>query len=453
MTLRKHLKTRVIECIINMYNGIVIIWAPRLPYFGKAEEINMDLLIVPVPIFSRDIAVEAYMFRYHSGNDILESRRGASRFDGVMNSAPLQMLNTVDVETFTMGKPLFVPVTSYMMLADLDRQCSQPPEKVVFLMDGTMKSGDEYIENIKRLKSLGYVFGIQKIDSAEAYAPLLDLCDYIFFDHRIIDTREQQILRLLIMRDYKHLKHVYTHITTMDMFKDVAGKAPGWYEGRFYRTPVTKNRPKVSPLQINLINLLNVVRDEDFEFTKVSAIIAKDPALSAALLKLVNSAFFGPRHKISTINQAVTMLGQKEVRKWITTAVSKLLGSDKPNEVSRISLIRARFAENLAVKFGMKADADSLFLMGLFSVLDAILEIPMEDALKLVHVSDDISNALINKKGKFYPVYEFIQMYESANWKGISRVLIINELSAADVYGSYLDSLCWYRDILTDSAN
>lgn len=414
---------------------------------------NMDLLIVPVPIFSKDIAVEAYMFRYHSGNDILESRRGGGRFDGVMNSAPLQMLNTVDIDTFTMGKPLFVPVTSYMMLADLDRQCSQPPEKVVFLMDSSMKTDAEYLENIKRLKELGYRFAIQKIDAIDGYEPLLALCDFIFFDHRVADVREQQILRLLALRDYKHLQHVYSHITTMDLFKDIADKAPGWYEGRFYRTPLTKKSTKVSPLQINLINLLNVVRDEDFEFANVSTIIAKDPALSVALLRLVNSAYFGPRQKISSIAQAVTMLGQKEIRKWITTAVSKLLGSEKPSEVSRVSLIRARFAENLAVKFGMTAESESLFLTGLFSVLDAMLEMPMADALKLVHVSDEISDALVNKSGKFYPVYEFIQMYEAANWNGISRALILNNLSPADIYDAYLDALCWYRSILTDTGN
>lgn len=410
----------------------------------------MDLLIVPVPIFTKDTAVEAYIFRYHSGNDILESRK--IQFNDSIVPPPFEMLKVVDVEIFTAGKPIFVPITSYMLLTNPDKQCNQPPEKIIFLLDGSIPAEDEYTESIKRLKSLGFRFAIQKIESVEPYVEILKLCDYILFDCRIIGQKEQQLLRALTIRDFKNLSAVYTHIPTKELFDELVLKAPGWYEGKFYRTPLTKGKTDVSPLQVNLINLLNVVRDEDFEFNHVAGIIAKDPALSVALLTLVNSAYFGSRdNKIKSINQAVTLLGQKEVRKWITTAVAKLMGSDKPSEITRLSLIRARFAECLAAKFGMQGDTDSLFLMGLFSVLDAILDKPMAEALELVHVSEDISDALVGRKGKYFPIFDFILAYESANWNHISRELILRELSSSDVYDAYLNALCWYRDILTDA--
>ncbi|MCL2034788.1 MAG: HDOD domain-containing protein [Oscillospiraceae bacterium] len=410
----------------------------------------MDLLIVPVPIFDKDQKVEAYMFRYQDGNEILDTNRGPGRLDGVMMSAPLDMLNTVGIYTFTMGKPIFVPVTNYMLIANLEQQTDQPPEKVIFLLDGTVKTEPEYIAGMKRLKGLGFRFALSKITQVEPYAEVLGLCDFIFFDHRIIDERQQQILRLLIARDYKHLTAIYSHIRTKELFGEVSKAAKGLYEGRFYRTPLTKGSKGVSPLQVNLIDLLNKVRSDDFEFSAVSSTIAKDPALSVALLKLVNSAYFGARNRISSINQAVTMLGQQETRKWITTAVAKLLGSDKPSELTRVSLIRAKFTENLSDLFKMRKEAESLFLTGLFSVLDAILEKPMSEALDLVHVSDKIREALVLEKGEYYPVYEFILLYESAQWKNLSRIMIINSIKASDVYDCYLNALCWYRDILTE---
>jgi EAL and modified HD-GYP domain-containing signal transduction protein len=361
------------------------------------------------------------------------------------------MLKFVSLDTFTLGKPVFVPVTNYMLLADLHAQCSQKPEQVVFLLDDTVNTGEEYLESIKRLTGLGYRFAIQKLTNIEPYAQILPLCDYILFDHRNIDEREQQILRILVGRDYKHLKAVYTHIMTKEMFEIVSKHAPGWYEGRFYRTPLTKgSAAKVSPLDVNLINLSNEVRGNDFEFTKVAQIISKDTALSIALLKLVNSAYFGARHKISSINQAVAMLGQNEIRKWITTAVSRLLGADKPGEVTRISLLRARFAEVLAPKFGLDGESESLFLMGLFSVLDAVLDIPMDEALKLVHVSDKIYSALVERSGDYFPIYDFMLQYEAANWSVISRILLLNNIPVDDIYDCYVDSLKWYRDIVTE---
>ena len=144
------------------------------------------------------------------------------------------------------------------------------------------------------------------------------------------------------------------------------------------------------------------------------------------------------------------MLGQTEVRKWITTAVSRLLGTDKPSEITRLSLVRAKFCEALASRFGLQKEAQSLFLMGLFSVLDAILEMPMDEALKLVHVSDSIYEALVDNKGEYYPVYQFMMLYESADWKTVSRMLILHDMTTEDVYNAYVEALCWYGELLNE---
>jgi EAL and modified HD-GYP domain-containing signal transduction protein len=238
----------------------------------------------------------------------------------------------------------------------------------------------------------------------------------------------------------------------MDIFQSARKKFKGLYEGSFYRMPFSEGENRVSPLQINMINLLNKVRAENFDFDAVSKIIMRDPALTISLLRMVNTGNSGRRNEIKTINGAVVMLGQEEVRKWITAAAAGKLGSEKPNEITKLSLIRARFAEALAVKFGLYADAQSLFLMGLFSVLDAMLEMPMEDALKLVLVSDDIRAALVSHTGKFCGVYNFIIDYESANWSAVSRTLILHDLTTEIVCDAYVEALCWYRDMLAGDA-
>jgi EAL and modified HD-GYP domain-containing signal transduction protein len=411
----------------------------------------MDLLIVPVPLFNTGIAVEAYYFRLQKGNDIIQSSRTTGVLDGAMNSPALETLNLVGLEAFTMGKPVFVPIDNFMLLANLENQCTQPADKIIFLLDGDIRVEDDTIAAIARLKGLGYRFAIQKIANAEVYGPVLALCDYIYLDHRLFDQAEQLRLRFDILKNYRHLNVVLTHIGTMEMFLSLKDKFKGIYEGRFYRMPLTKGSHGVSPLQANLINLLNTVRDENFEFGDVTEIVQRDTALTISLLRLVNSPYIGLRQEVKSIGQAVALLGQKEVTKWVTTAVTRLLGTEKPSEITRLSLIRAKFAEALAPRFGLKREAGSLFLMGLFSVLDAILEMPMEQALEQVRVSDTIRQALVERDGPFETAYEFLLEYEAANWNVVSRTLILRDLSAEDVYSAYTEALCWYRDLLEDS--
>ena len=129
------------------------------------------------------------------------------------------------------------------------------------------------------------------------------------------------------------------------------------------------------------------------------------------------------------------MLGQRELKKWINTAVANALYADKPNEVTRLSLLRAKFAENLAEAFGLKAQKDELFLMGLFSVLDVI------------HVAGEISNALIYRIGVLAPVYDFMLQYETANWAEVSRLMLLKNIDMNTVYEAYTSALKWYRTV------
>ena len=150
---------------------------------------------------------------------------------------------------------------------------------------------------------------------------------------------------------------------------------------------------------------------------------------------------------ITTIRHAAAMLGQKELKKWINTAVVNELYSDKPNEITRLSMLRAKFAENLAPFFGLAMKKEELFLMGLFSVLDVILEKPMKEALQMVTVSKDIKDALLSDKGPLAVVLDFLMPYEAANWSEVSRQMIIHDIDEEVVSKAYMDCLAWYRDL------
>ena len=156
--------------------------------------------------------------------------------------------------------------------------------------------------------------------------------------------------------------------------------------------------------------------------------------------------------EITSIRHAAAMLGQKELKRWINTAVVNELCSDKPSEITRLSLLRAKFAENLASSFELAGKSSELFLMGLFSVLDLILDKPMDEALKLVKVSHEIEDALLSQKGALADVMEFITQYEAANWQEVSRLIVLKNLDMDRIYDAYMKSLKWYRELVSIQA-
>ena len=277
----------------------------------------------------------------------------------------------------------------------------------------------------------------------EQYRELLKIMDFILLDYKRIDISKAKIYFTKLL---PNLKLVATNVDSQDVFDELV-KEGGYtlYEGDFYRLPVTKGDEEIAPVKVNYIELLNIVNDDDFDLTKAADIIGRDTALVVSLLKMVNRMTVNGG--ITTIRHAAAMLGQKELKKWINTAVAAKLCEDKPSELTRVSLIRAKFAENLAPIFEMAGLSSELFLTGLFSVLDIILNKPMDEALLLVRVSKQIESALLRGKGQYAEVLEFVKAYEVADWTEVSRRMVIKNIDMGRVYEAYLDALRWYRDI------
>ncbi len=404
------------------------------------------MLVSLIPLFNENMAVCAYSIFTQKDNYLLNPLLlGTGKNDGASRSEGLEMIQTVGMETLSDGKEIFVPVTNISVFADIENQCDAPHSKIVLLMDNTIPPVEMYVNRLRELKEQGYKLAIRKLSVSEfeTYKPIFELVDYVFLNHHKIAIDKAKIY---FEKLYPDIKLCAGNIDTMEIFESL--KATGGYqlyEGGFYRMPVTKGQNEVAPLKVNYIELLNVVNNNNFELTQAADIIGQDPALTISLLKMVNRIAINS--EITSIRHAAAMLGQKELKKWINTAVVNEMYADKPNEITRISLLRAKFAENLASAFGLAMKADELFLMGLFSVLDVILEKSMEEALEMIHVSDKISEALIDKKGELRPVLEFMLQYEAANWSEVSRQMLLQNIDVDVIDKAYKESLFWYRRI------
>ena len=408
----------------------------------------MDMQVVAVPLFNNAMSSEAYIFRYRRGNDLFSRSQTTGMFDGANRSASLEMLNKIGLDAFTLGKPIFVPINYIMLLGDLAGQCKQPANKVVFLFEDAPQPTEPYLSKMTALRELGFEFAVSNLTNPKQYVAVLQRCKYFFLSQLPERIEASKQILSEIKRDHPGIKVIATKVhgaATLEMVKSLGYDL---FEAGFLRIPASATPQPISPLKTNSIRLMNTVQDENFDFGEITQVIRTDTALTISLLKMVNAPKLGMRNKIKDIQHAVTMMGQKEVRKWVTTSIAQSLGSDRPTEITRISMMRAKFAENLAPIYDMAHMSQGLFLMGLFSVLDVILETSMEEALKLLRVSDVIYQALVAGSGVYYPVLNMVVDYEAANWQAVSRQIIMYDISEQQLSDAYVDALTWYSELI-----
>lgn len=404
------------------------------------------MLATLIPLFDENVAVRAYSLFAQKKNFLLNpSLLGTGSNDGAANIAGLDIIDSMGIETLSADSDIFIEVNNISIFSDINAGVHTAHDRLVLLINTTITPEDMYVKRLKELKKMGYKMAIRKlpVSSFAAYHEVLLLMDYVLLDHKKIDISKAKIY---FGKVYPNTKLCAVNVDSQEEFDKL--KADGGYslyEGQFFRVPVTKGQEEVAPLKVNYIELLNLVNDNDFELTKAADVIGRDTALVILLLKMVNRMTVNS--EITSIRHAAAMLGQRELKKWINTAVANEMCADKPNEITRLSLLRAKFAENLAPVFEMAGSSQELFLMGLFSVLDLILDKPMADALNLVKVSKNIRDALIEDKGEFAPVLDFIIQYEQASWQEVSRQMVLKNIDMNHVYEAYTESLKWYRDL------
>ena len=337
-------------------------------------------------------------------------------------------------------------VNNISIFSNIDEQCQAPHERLVLLVDHTITPEEMYLKRFRELKEMGFYLAIRKlpIEKFEAYQEVLRLMDYILLDYKKLNIGNA---KAFFTKYYPNIKMCAVNVDSQEDYDNLKKMGEfDLYEGKFFRLPVTANKQtEVAPLKANYIELLNIVNDADFDLADAADVIGKDTALVISLLKMVNRMTVNS--EITSIRHAAAMMGQKELKQWINTAVTKELCADRPSEITRISLLRAKFAENLAPLFEMAVHSSELFLMGLFSVLDLILDKSMSEALDMVKVSRSIEEALISHQGELAPVLDFILQYESASWQEVSRQMLLQNIDMDPVYDAYIRSLQWYRDL------
>ncbi len=171
--------------------------------------------------------------------------------------------------------------------------------------------------------------------------------------------------------------------------------------------------------------------------------IKLEPSLTYKLLRYLNSPVFGLRIEIHSISHALQLLGERELRKWIAVVAVGVLADGKPDELMKIPLVRGRFCELIAPHAGMADQASDLFLLGLLSVTDAILDQPLDVILEELPVRTDIKEALLEQHVPYREVLELALALERADWDDVSAFASSVNMREEQISELYISAVDW----------
>ena len=406
---------------------------------------SIRFFISAVPLFDSNMAVHAYMMMTHDGEKLLGAAEDFRMLGGELLAPELELVNNIGIEPFAGGHDFFIELSKYQLLIGMPLNMKTSPEKLVCVIDKETLADNAAYAKMGILKRNGYRMALKGLPDAIHLETAAKFFDFVLLS--CIDesfSRDIKAIRPFIFKT----NLVLMDVPDMASFNKFAGARNVLLSGYFYSQPITKGVAEISPLKINSLNLLKQINEEGFDLINAANTIERDPALSISLLRFINAMNPDRSREIDSIRRAVAILGQKEVKKWATVAISIGIGEDRPSEITKLSLIRAKFAENLAPAFDMAIKSGSLFISGLFSLLDVILQKPMWEAIEEVASEEEIKDALVNNTGRIYDVLSLIYAYERADWHTASISMVRNGVDIEVLTQAFLDSLYWYRQLL-----
>ena len=319
-----------------------------------------------------------------------------------------------------------------------------PKEQVVIEILETVQPGKRLLAECQQLKEQGYVLALDDYIHQGVWRHFYPFIDIIKID--FLSTAAATINDIkLALTDFPHIKLLAEKVETNEEFQLALDMGFSYFQGYFFSKPEMMQSKALAPAQMTLAELLYETSKADMDLNKITQVFQRDVHLSYKLLRYSNSAIFKRRTEIETIKQALVVLGQAELKKFLSLLFTSQISSDKPAELMRMSMTRARFAEGLAELHG-KVDTAKAFLTGLMSLMDAILDEPIDSVMNKLPLAKEIKEALIEKKGLLADYIQLIQHYEKAQWKEANQAINTLQLPNDKVPDSYHTAVQWANE-------
>lgn len=308
---------------------------------------------------------------------------------------------------------------------------------------------------IQKYQKAGYKFAINDFQFAPRYFSMMEYVDYFKVDVRgkRSGTGKTSLANIIRMTQGFKKKCVAIGVDTKEDYDLAMELNADYLEGTYISTATINRTNKMDYLEGNFFQLVVAVTKEEPDLVEVEEIISRDAYLSYALLKMVNSAYFAFRKKISSIRQALVTLGIVQLKQWVYLMSLKDKSDEGSEEVLKMSFLRATFCSKLTKYItDFPFSLSDTYIMGMFSTLDYMVDAPMEEILQEIPILDEIKEAILYKTGKCGELLELVLYYEKADWQNITRLALgldIPKNSIAQIYFDCVEEVNQIWDSLT----
>ena len=401
----------------------------------------MEVYVARQPIFDRRMKVYAYelLFRVGKENAFVETDGDKATSSVITNS-----FLVIGLDAVTRGRKAFINFTRNLLLDETATVLPKDQIVVEILEDIAPDKG--IISACRKLKDLGYILALDDFVFDKKFVPLIKVADIIKVDFSLSDFEEQK--KLMGNPEVKHIKFLAEKVETQDEYDQAKEMGYKYFQGYFFSKPVIISSQDIPGNKLAFLHILHEINKKEVNFGEIENVIKQDVSISYKFLRLINSAFFGFNTHISSIRQALVLLGINEFRKWISLIIMKDMGEDKPEELLVASVIRAKFCEQLAEKIGESEHESDIFFMGMFSLIDTFIGRPMSEILEKLPLAPETEDALLGKECLFRDVLNLIIAFERVDWETVtvySDKLGIDQFEASEIY---YQAIQWANDLL-----
>lgn len=397
----------------------------------------MDIFLARQPIFDKKNKIIAYELLFRTG---MLNKYNSVDGDNATIEVIKNTLFNFGIEKIAKSKKVFINFTENILKSNILDLLS--PEYVVVEILEDIEPTLEIINICKKLKEMKYTIALDDFVFHNKYKSLMEFVDIIKVDFRITNGEERKEVIKKIKN--KNIKFLAEKVETIEEFNDAVKYGYSYFQGYYLSKPVVISGKKIPENKIIHMRLLEELNSKDFSLEKVEELIKKDISLSYKLLRIVNSAEFGLKHKVTSIKQALSYTGEIQVKKWLYLVSIKAIGDDRPDFIIFESLARAKFGELIFLKTRFKNDSFNAYLTGMLSLVDVILEKPIDEILEEILVDEDVRSALIGEKNNKYGfLLSLILNYEQGKIDKIFELMEYFNISTDELRSSYMEAIEW----------
>jgi len=396
-----------------------------------------DIYVGRQPIYNRALGVYGYELLFRTGQ-VNAASAGYVSSDGATSTTLINTFLEIGLERLVGKRYAFINLSEQFLLEEDSLPIS--PQQVILEVLEDVPVNMRLLKAVKRLSEKGFIIALDDYIYNPAHKPLVAMADIIKIDIKQLSQKEL-ISHVKILKKFS-AKLLAEKIETIEEYEFCLKLGFDYFQGYFLSRPRIIKSQSLPTNKVAVLNVLSVLQNPDADTEDVEEAISFDVSMSYKILKLINSSFFSFSREIESIRQAIVLLGRKQLSSWASMiALSRL--DDRPSEMVRLAMTRAKMCEMLAEKAGLNV-IESYFTAGLFSALDILMERDISDVIKPLPLSEEIVTALLKRQGPIGEALQCAIAYELAEIETAQ----FHQLSADDIYVANVEAVSWANMVM-----